>query len=68
MSGIALDRDGRIYAATSVGVQVFDPTGRLCGVLPLPKAGTVRGLEWRETPTRGLALVLDGTVFVREMK
>ncbi|MBA4062136.1 MAG: hypothetical protein C0501_00190 [Isosphaera sp.] len=31
--GLAADRDGRIYAATEIGVQVFDPTGRLCGVL-----------------------------------
>ncbi len=30
---LAADKDGRIYAATELGVQVFDPTGRLCGVL-----------------------------------
>ncbi len=33
VTGLATDRDGRIYAATDIGVQVFDPTGRLCGVL-----------------------------------
>lgn len=33
VGGLATDRDGRIYAATDIGVQVFDPTGRLCGVL-----------------------------------
>jgi hypothetical protein len=33
VGGLATDRDGRIYAATELGVQVFDPTGRLCGVL-----------------------------------
>lgn len=33
VGGLATDRDGRIYAATEIGVQVFDPTGRLCGVL-----------------------------------
>ena len=33
VTGLATDRDGRIYAATEIGVQVFDPTGRLCGVL-----------------------------------
>ena len=33
VGGVVLDRDGRIYAATDLGVQVFDPTGRLCGVL-----------------------------------
>jgi sugar lactone lactonase YvrE len=33
VTGLATDEDGRIYAATYLGVQVFDPTGRLCGVL-----------------------------------
>ena len=33
VTGLTTDRDGRIYAATDIGVQVFDPTGRLCGVL-----------------------------------
>ncbi len=33
VTGLTTDREGRIYAATEIGVQVFDPTGRLCGVL-----------------------------------
>lgn len=33
VTGLTTDKDGRIYAATDIGVQVFDPTGRLCGVL-----------------------------------
>ncbi len=33
VTGLATDKDGRIYAATDLGVQVFDPTGRLCGAL-----------------------------------
>jgi hypothetical protein len=33
VTSLATDKDGRIYAATEMGVQVFDPTGRLCGVL-----------------------------------
>lgn len=33
VGGVVVDPDGRIYAATEIGVQVFDPTGRLCGVL-----------------------------------
>src|SRR5262249_33093459 len=32
-AGLTIDRDGRLYAATSLGVQVFDPTGRMSGVL-----------------------------------
>ncbi len=36
ISGLTTDKDGRIYAATPLGVQVFDPTGRLCGVMAAP--------------------------------
>lgn len=35
-TALTTDRDGRIYAATELGVQVFDPTGRLCGVMTAP--------------------------------
>ncbi len=34
--GLAVDRAGRYYVTSAVGVQIFDPTGRLCGVLPKP--------------------------------
>lgn len=36
VTALTVDRDGRIYAATNLGIQVFDPTGRLCGVLTTP--------------------------------
>jgi enterochelin esterase family protein len=35
--GMATDMQGRYYVATALGVQIFDPTGRLCGVLPKPQ-------------------------------
>ena len=34
--GMAVDRVGRFYITSAEGVQIFDPTGRLCGVLPKP--------------------------------
>lgn len=34
--GMAVDRKGRYYITSALGVQVFDPTGRPCGVLPKP--------------------------------
>jgi enterochelin esterase-like enzyme/sugar lactone lactonase YvrE len=37
--GLAVDRAGRWYVTSAVGVQVFDPTGRPCGVLPAPQPG-----------------------------
>lgn len=32
--GMAVDKKGRYYITSALGVQVFDPTGRPCGVLP----------------------------------
>ncbi len=37
--GMISDTSGRYYVATALGVQIFDPTGRLCGVLPKPSEG-----------------------------
>lgn len=34
--GMAVDRIGRYYVTSQLGVQIFDPTGRQCGVLPKP--------------------------------
>src|SRR5258705_13997857 len=31
VKALVLDADRRLYAATNLGVQVFDPTGRTCG-------------------------------------
>ena len=44
-SAWAADRDGRLYAATRVGVQVFDRNGRVRAILPLP-FGQVTGLAF----------------------
>jgi gluconolactonase len=35
--GIAVDRDGRLFVATTVGVQVFSPQGEPLGVIPMPR-------------------------------
>ncbi len=35
--GMTSDTAGRYYVTSALGVQVFDPTGRLCGVLPAPQ-------------------------------
>ncbi len=33
---MAVDHRGRYYVTSALGVQVFDPTGRPCGLLPKP--------------------------------
>jgi gluconolactonase len=35
--GIVVDKDGRVYVATNLGVQVFSPEGVALGVISLPK-------------------------------
>ena len=46
VTGLTTDHAGRIYAATEIGVQVFDPTGRLCGVLTPAAPGTPSHLSF----------------------
>ncbi|HQU42992.1 MAG: hypothetical protein B7Z73_04770 [Planctomycetia bacterium 21-64-5] len=36
---MCMDRDGRPYVATRMGVQIFDRNGRSRGILPLPAGG-----------------------------
>jgi gluconolactonase len=33
--GMAVDSEGRVYAATNSGIEVFSPKGELIGVLPV---------------------------------
>ena len=35
--GIVVDKDGRVYVATNIGVQVLSPEGAALGVIALPK-------------------------------
>lgn len=63
---LAADRDGRIYAATPVGVQVFDPTGRLCGVVAPPVPGAGVDLLWFQGDR--LVAVVNGTRYTRKLR
>jgi gluconolactonase len=36
--GLAVDTEGRVYAATTIGVQVFSPRGQHLGTIPLSRA------------------------------
>lgn len=56
VTDLIVDIAGRIYAATPDGIQVFDPTGRLSGVLLLPEPGIPTRLGW-EGEGRDLLIV-----------
>jgi enterochelin esterase family protein len=64
VTGLATDRDGRIYAATEIGVQVFDPTGRLCGVLTPAAKGRPEHMAFEGDH---LTMWIDETKYARKL-
>jgi peptide deformylase len=46
VSALTADDKSRMYACTPLGVQVFDPTGRLCGVIARPGDGDLTGIAF----------------------
>ena len=63
-----VDRDGYLYAATRMGVQVFDRNGRVRAILPVP-GGAVIGLAFGG-PNRGVLYVscADHKLYRRRLK
>jgi hypothetical protein len=66
--GLTVDSAGRVYAATELGVQVFDPTGRLCGVISKPAKGQLSYLAFEEEDRGLLIAVCEGKIYVRKTK
>ncbi|QJW95904.1 hypothetical protein FTUN_3458 [Frigoriglobus tundricola] len=61
---LTADKGGRIYAATEIGVQVFDPDGRLCGVMTPAAEGKPENLAF-EGDT--LTLWIGDTKYARKL-
>ena len=64
---VMVDSAGRIYAGTKLGIQVFDPTGRLCGVLALPMSGQPEHLGWEGGAKDRLVVWIGDKKFTRAM-
>jgi enterochelin esterase-like enzyme/sugar lactone lactonase YvrE len=66
--GMAVDRTGRYYVTSAVGVQIFDPTGRPCGVLPKPdQAQPLTSCVLAGANREYLYVTNGGTVFRRKL-
>ncbi len=52
--GLKVDQAGRVYVAVALGVWVFEPDGRLLGILATPKRPS--NLTWTGADGRGLAI------------
>jgi gluconolactonase len=59
--GMKVDRDGRVYVAVAEGVWVFEPSGRLLGILGLPDRPA--NLAWCDPDGSRLVITAVGTVY-----
>lgn len=65
--GLCMDRAGHLYAATRMGVQVFDRNGRVRGILPLP-TGEATSVCFGGTNLDELFVTSGGRLYQRRMK
>ncbi|ACT96906.1 alpha/beta hydrolase-fold protein [Dyadobacter fermentans] len=66
-SGIICDREGRIYVATNMGVQILDQTGRVNAILPLP-AGMVTKIAFGGADSDVLNVEISGKDYGRKLR
>lgn len=66
-SGIICDREGRIYVATNMGVQILDQTGRVNAILPIPFGAATKIAFGRADPDV-LYVKVNGKSYGRKLK
>jgi sugar lactone lactonase YvrE/enterochelin esterase-like enzyme len=67
--GMAVDKSGRYYVTSALGVQIFDPTGRHCGVLAKPnESKPLTSCTLAGTNHEYLYVTNGDTVFRRRLK
>ncbi|GDY21306.1 hypothetical protein LBMAG56_26520 [Verrucomicrobiota bacterium] len=66
--GMTTDMQGRYYVATSLGVQVYDPTGRMSGVLPKPSDKAMTSVGFAGPEMEYLYATCADKVFRRKTK
>jgi gluconolactonase len=66
-SAMCVDRDGRLYVATRMGIQVCDQAGRVNVILPLP-GGAVTEIGWTGANSETLSATTAKGAFTRQMK
>ena len=64
--GMKVDQDGRVYVAVALGVWVFEPAGRLLGIVETPKRPS--NLAWCEPDARSLAITAVDAVYRLRLK
>ncbi len=65
--GMTVDTAGRIYVASQVGLQVFDPTGRLGGVMLKPQISPLSNVVFASPKLDTLYVTAGDKVFRRKV-
>jgi gluconolactonase len=65
--GMRVDRDGRLYVATKMGIQVCDQPGRVNAILPLPN-GRIANLTFGGENFDTLFALSGDKVYKRKLK
>ena len=66
--GMATDTRGRFYVATTLGVQVFDPTGRECGLLTKPSEKAITSVTLAGPKREYLYVTAADKIFRRKVQ
>ena len=66
-TALTSDTKDRVYAATKEGIQIYDPTGRMCGVLMLPSASPVHEMKFVGEKLDLFEIELGDKRFIRQM-
>jgi sugar lactone lactonase YvrE len=66
--GLAVDRDGRLYVASGLGVQICDPAGRVNAILPKPQRKWLSNVDFGGPGFDMLYVTSGDKVFRRRMK
>ena len=66
--GMAVDTNGRLYVTTSAGVQMFDPTGRMGGVIGNPHRGSLANVVFGGPKRNRMYVTAGDRVYQRKTK
>ena len=69
VGGLCVDSAGRLYAATPMGIQVFDQAGRVNGIIAPPqRLKNIQGLTFGGPMRKQLYLLADGHIWRRTVQ
>jgi len=64
--GMRVDREGRLYVATKMGIQVGDQAGRICCIIPTPN-GKITNLSFGGANFDTLYATCNDKVYKRKL-